>query len=109
MRKKNYKGRCIKKSVSKAKDVCRTYDEIQLSYLDVLQDILGKDYIFSRKPNPAYVCVGFAEEEIRKDLTETSRLADRIHLEAILKDTHTVENHPEKLHRWVEIAREILG
>lgn len=38
MRKKNYKGRCIKKSVSKAKDVCRTYDEIQLSYLDVLRD-----------------------------------------------------------------------
>ena len=38
MRKKNYKGRCIKKSVSKSKDVCRTYDEIQLSYLDVLQD-----------------------------------------------------------------------
>ena len=65
--------------------------------------------IFSRKPNPAYVCVGFAEEEIRKDLTEMARLADRIHLEAILKDTHTVENHPEKLHRWVEIAREILG
>lgn len=38
MRKKNYKGRCIKKSVSKAKDICRTYDEIQLSYLDVLQN-----------------------------------------------------------------------
>lgn len=38
MRKKNYKGRCVKKSVSKAKEICRTYDEIQLSYLDVLQN-----------------------------------------------------------------------
>lgn len=38
MRKKNYKGRCIKKSVSKARNICRTYDEIQLFYLDVLQD-----------------------------------------------------------------------
>ena len=38
MRKKNYKGRCIKKSVIKAKEVCRTYDEIQLSYLDALQN-----------------------------------------------------------------------
>lgn len=37
MRKKNYKGRCVKKSVGKAKEVCRTYDEIQLAYLDVLQ------------------------------------------------------------------------
>lgn len=38
MRKKNYKGRCIKKSVSKSKEVCRTYDDIQLAYLDVLQN-----------------------------------------------------------------------
>lgn len=38
MRKKNYKGRCIKKSISKAKDVCRVYDRIQFFYLDVLQD-----------------------------------------------------------------------
>lgn len=37
MIKKNYKGRCIKKSVSKAKDVCRTYNEIQLAYLEKLQ------------------------------------------------------------------------
>ena len=32
MRKKNYKGRCVKKYVSKSKDICHTYDEIQLSY-----------------------------------------------------------------------------
>jgi hypothetical protein len=37
MIKKNYKGRCIKKSVSKAKEVCRTYNGIQLAYLDKLQ------------------------------------------------------------------------
>ena len=38
MRKKNYKGRCIKKSVSKAKEVCRTYDDLQLAYLGKLQE-----------------------------------------------------------------------
>lgn len=38
MRKKNYKGRCVKRTVGKAKEVCRTYDNIQLSYLDVLQN-----------------------------------------------------------------------
>lgn len=37
MIKKNYKGRCIKKSVGKSKVVCKTYNEIQLAYLDVLQ------------------------------------------------------------------------
>ncbi len=38
MRKKNYKGRCQKKSVSKSREVCRTYSDIQFKYLDVLQD-----------------------------------------------------------------------
>lgn len=38
MIKKNYKGRCIKKSVGKSKEVCKTYNEIQLAYLDVLQN-----------------------------------------------------------------------
>lgn len=37
MRKKSYKGRCQKRSISKCKDVCRTYDEIQYAYADVLQ------------------------------------------------------------------------
>ena len=37
MIKKNYKGRCIKKSVGKSNEVCRTYTPIQLAYLDVLQ------------------------------------------------------------------------
>ncbi len=38
MVKKNYKGRCVKKSVSKSKVVCRTYSDIQLSFLDMLEE-----------------------------------------------------------------------
>lgn len=37
MRKKNFKGRCEKRTVSKCKDVCRTFDPIQYAYADVLQ------------------------------------------------------------------------
>ena len=37
MRKKNYKGRCEKLSVSKSKEVCRLYSELQKKYLAVLQ------------------------------------------------------------------------
>ncbi len=37
MRKKNFKGRCEKRSVSKCKDVCRTYDPIQFHYVNILQ------------------------------------------------------------------------
>ena len=37
MRKKNFKGRCEKRSLSKCHDVCRTYDPIQYAYADMLQ------------------------------------------------------------------------
>lgn len=42
MRKKNFKGRCEKRVLSKCSEVCRTYDALQYAYADVLQ---GKDEI----------------------------------------------------------------
>ena len=41
MRKKNYKGRCEKRSLSKCQEICRTYDSIQYAYADVLQNFDG--------------------------------------------------------------------
>ena len=38
MRRKGYKGRCEKKSLSKSQNVCRTYNEIQSVYADMLQN-----------------------------------------------------------------------
>ena len=37
MRKKNYKGRCEKRNLSKCNGVCRTYDKIQYAYADLLE------------------------------------------------------------------------
>lgn len=37
MRKKNFKGRCEKRTLSKCQDICRTYDSIQYAYADILQ------------------------------------------------------------------------
>ena len=38
MRKKGYKGRCRKKKLAKCRDVCRTYDDIQFAYADLLNE-----------------------------------------------------------------------
>lgn len=38
MRKKNYKGKCQKRVLSKCQGVCRTYDSIQYAYACKLQD-----------------------------------------------------------------------
>lgn len=39
MRKVSYKGRCEKKSLSKCKEVCRTYDSIQGKYAELLEEL----------------------------------------------------------------------
>lgn len=38
MRKKNFKGRCEKRTIKKCEGVCRTYDPIQYAFADVLQE-----------------------------------------------------------------------
>lgn len=38
MRKKNFKGRCEKRKLSKCEDVCRTFDVIQYAYADLLNE-----------------------------------------------------------------------
>lgn len=37
MRKKNFKGRCEKRMISKCQEVCRTYDAVQYACADLLQ------------------------------------------------------------------------
>ena len=37
MRKKNYKGRCEKKTLGKCQGICKIYDAIQSRYADMLQ------------------------------------------------------------------------
>lgn len=37
MRKKSYKGRCEKRSLSKCQGICKTYNAIQSAYADMLQ------------------------------------------------------------------------
>ncbi|HEY5563362.1 MAG TPA: hypothetical protein VIK72_16710 [Clostridiaceae bacterium] len=76
---------------------------------EIMAEKLGKNYIFSRKPNPSTICISFNEEEIRKDLRKTFQIAGNGVLEVIMKDTHTVQNQPWKISRWVEIAREELN
>ena len=44
MRKKNYKGRCEKRTLSKCQDICRTYDPIQSAYADELQAVMNIIY-----------------------------------------------------------------
>jgi hypothetical protein len=65
--------------------------------------------VLARKPNPTLVCGEFCEEQIREDIAKTLSLAKHRPLCFVLKDTHTVQNEPQRLARWVELAREAIS
>ncbi len=71
-------------------------------------ELLGRDFVYCRKPNPSPVCMTFEEDAIRREFQDTLRHAGELNTVMILKDTHTVENQPERFARWVDIGREEL-
>jgi hypothetical protein len=79
------------------------------SNVRVMAENLGKNYVFSRKPNPSLVSTGkFDEDAIRQNLRETLEATKGLNVEIVLKDVHTVNNEPGRLCRWVGIARELI-
>lgn len=73
---------------------------------------LATRYVYCRKPNPALVSTDvFDEGAIREDLRRTLSQTHKhgCNLELVLKDVHTVQRRPERLGRWVQIAREEIA
>jgi hypothetical protein len=77
--------------------------------IPAMAEKMGGRYVFSLKPNPAYLAMdSFDEDAIRADLREAMRTcqAQGCHLEVIMKDCHTIRNDPRRVVRWVQIAKE---
>jgi hypothetical protein len=69
---------------------------------------IGADYVFSRKPNPAFLATDvWHPEDVRADLTDLLEKTRGCHVEIILKDISTVRNQPHRLWEWAEIARQV--
>ena len=75
-----------------------------------MAEACGRRYSYSRKPNPALISTErFDEDAIREDLRRTLRIAAGCNVEFIMKDVHTLAGHPERLARWVDLAREVIA
>lgn len=72
---------------------------------------IGRDFVFSRKPNPAFLADQFSPDRIREDLRATRRICQKngCPLELILKDISTVGYKPERLFQWARIVMEVAG
>ncbi|MHB9110011.1 MAG: hypothetical protein ACYDCO_23405 [Armatimonadota bacterium] len=74
-----------------------------------MAEACGTQYVYSRKPNPALVSTErFDEAVISADLRKTIEVtkAHNCSTEIAMKDVHTLSGEPDRLTRWVQIARE---
>ncbi|MGI9861721.1 hypothetical protein SDD30_10120 [Moorella naiadis] len=68
---------------------------------------LGSDYVFSMKPNPAYLAVEKIDVDfIRSSLRGAFKITRNCRVEVIMKDNHTIGHNPENVIKWCRIARE---
>jgi len=73
---------------------------------------IGKQFVYSRKPNPALLAFEkFDTGLVRNELLTTRKVCEKhgCPLELILKDISTVHYQPERLTKWAEIAMKIVG
>ncbi|MFA6107585.1 MAG: hypothetical protein WDA75_02340 [Candidatus Latescibacterota bacterium] len=73
---------------------------------------IGSDYVYSRKPSPAFLAWDpFDPEAVRRDLLATRTVCEKhgCPLEFILKDISTVRYEPERLFTWARVAMEVAG
>ena len=80
MRKANFKGKCVKLHLDKCKAVCRTYDDIQLKYAQLLQE---NDDIVEIRCN--VLLEGLSEGEYTSDFVCTKANGDLIVRECVYR------------------------
>jgi hypothetical protein len=73
-------------------------------------EMLGKDYVYSRKPTPAYISGpnpdwGLVEQDMRKTYEATKNC----NLELLFRDVYTIAGDRPRLRRWVEMTKSIFG
>lgn len=82
-------------------------------WVDVVRgaEAIGTDYVFSRKPSPAWLARDeWRPEEVEADLRQTAEACKQngCPLEFILKDISTVHYEPRRLWEWSDIARRVV-
>lgn len=74
-----------------------------------MAELLGGDYVYSCKPNPAFLAVPELDEDAVRAYLRPIVSVCRAHgcrLELIMKDCHTIGGNPQNVLRWCEIASE---
>ena len=73
-------------------------------------ELLGRDYVYSRKPTPAYISGENPNWDLlEQDMRKTKRAAANCNLEILFRDIYTINFDRPRLRQWVEMAKGIFG
>jgi hypothetical protein len=72
-------------------------------------EMLGKDYVYSRKPTPANISGANPYWDLlEKDVSNTLAAAKNCNLEFCYRDIYTINGDRPRLRRWVEMTRALM-
>lgn len=72
-------------------------------------ELLGKRYVYSRKPTPAYISGDYPDwEMLENDVKDTLKAARDCNLEFCYRDIYTINGDRSRLSRWVEMTRSLM-
>lgn len=73
-------------------------------------ELLGKKYVYSRKPTPAYISGSNPDWElVEKDVRDTLTAARDCNLELCFRDIYTVNGDRGRLKQWVDMTRGLMS
>jgi hypothetical protein len=72
-------------------------------------EMLGKAYVYSRKPTPAYISGASPNWAlVEKDVRDTLAAAKDCNLELCFRDIYTINGDRPRLKRWVDMTRAMM-
>jgi len=71
-------------------------------------ELLGKNYVYSRKPTPAHISGPNPNWDLlRKDMQDTYAAARDGNVEILFRDVYAIDGDRSRLRRWVDMTRSI--
>jgi hypothetical protein len=73
-------------------------------------EMLGKEYVYSRKPTPAYLSGANPDWDlVEKDMKKTFEVTRDSNLQLLFRDLYTIDGDRPRLRKWVDLAKGIFG
>lgn len=77
---------------------------------DMIGELIGRKYVYSRKPAPPPMSGSEADwDSVKKDLILTKNSAKDAHLELLFRDLYDIGEDRARLSQWVELAKSTFG